>query len=117
MQEDKKLKEFLMKHAVEETTSDFTNIVMQRIQISAAAKISVTPLLKQKLLRILMAAFLLVFVILLVLSISMQPLKLPFHFSVKLPAEYFSEIISFLIAFWVVMIINLLWTKKRTQVL
>lgn len=106
-----------MKHAAEETSPDFTNIVMQRIQTSTADTKSATPLLKQKLLRTLMAAFLLVFVILLVLSISMQPLKLQFHFSVKLPAEYFSQIISFLIAFWVVMIINRLWNKKRMQIL
>ena len=112
MQEDKKLKELLMKHATEQTSPDFTNRVMQRVQTSAAASTPGTSLLKQKSLRTMMAAFLLVFVVLLVLSISMRSVKLPFYFSIKLPAEYFSEIISFLIAFWVVMIINRLWNKN-----
>jgi hypothetical protein len=111
MQEDKKLKELLMKHAAEQTSPDFTNRVMQRVQTRNAASIPGLSLFKQKSLRIMIVAFLLVFFILLVLSISMQPVKLPFYFSVKLPAEYFSEIISFLIAFWVVMIINQLWNN------
>ena len=109
MQEDKKLKELLIKHAAEETLPDFTSVVMRRVE--SIATMPATTLVKQKSLRILVAAFLLVFVALLVLSISMQPVKLPFYFSVKLPVEYFSEIISFLIAFWVVMIISRVWNN------
>ncbi len=115
MQEDKKLKELLIKHAMEETFADFTNTVMQRIQSAAAAKAYAKPLLKQKLPKTLIVAFILVCIVLIALSIFMQDAQLPFLFSVKLTAKYFSQIISFLIAFWVIMLINQLVNMKKVQ--
>src|SRR5437879_1933034 len=115
MQEDKKLKELLIKHIVEETSAEFTNTVMQRIQSGAAVKAYAKPLLKQKLLKTLIIAFILVCVVLLTLTIFMQDAQLPFLFSVKLTAKCFSQTISFLIAFWLVMLINQLWDKKKVQ--
>jgi hypothetical protein len=113
MQEDKKLKELLMKYAVEETPGDFNATVMQRIKLMAAAKTHTTSLVKYKLLKILLTAFLSICVVLLILSIFIKGVQLPFYFSLKLPAEYFSQVVFFLIAFWLVMSINLFWNKMH----
>src|SRR2546423_9723215 len=98
MQEDKKLKELLMKYAVEETPKDFTATVMQRIELMAAAKRHTTSLVKYNLLKILLITFLLVCVALLILSVFIKGVQLPFYFSLKLSAEYFSQVVFFLIA-------------------
>ncbi len=113
MQEDKKLKELLIKYAVEETSEDFTGNVMQRIELMAAAKTHTTSLVKYNLLKILLIAFLSICVVLLILSIFIKGVQLPFYFSLKLPAVYFSQIVFFLIAFWLVMLINLFWNKTH----
>ena len=110
MQEDKKLKELLMKYAVEETPENFTGTVMQRIE-SMAVKTHRTSFAKFKLLKILLIAFLLVCAVLFILSIFIKGMQLPIYFSLKLPAEYFSQVVFFLLAFWVVMFINLFWNK------
>jgi hypothetical protein len=111
MQEDKKLKELLIKYAVEETPKDFTGNVMRRIQLMAAAKTHTTSLVKYKLLKILLIAFLLVCAVLFILSIFIKDIQLPFYFSIKLPTTYFSQVVFFLIAFWLVILINLFWNK------
>jgi hypothetical protein len=112
MQEDKRLKDLLVKYAVEETSENFTSTVMQRIELMSAK--TYIPLLKQNPLKILIVAFLLVCTGLLVISIFMyDSFQLPFYFSIMFPAKYFSQIIFFLIAFWVVMFINHFWNKKQ----
>jgi hypothetical protein len=111
MQEDKKLKELLMKYAVEETPENFTDTVMQRIEAMAAVKTHTISLAKNKFLKILLIAFVLVCAVLLILSIFKKGVQLPIYFSLKLPAEYFFQVVFFLIAFWVVMFINLFWNK------
>ena len=111
MQEDKKLKELLMKYAVEETSEEFTATVMQRIEAMAAAKTHTTSLVKYNFFKILLIAFLLVCAVLFILSFFIKGIQLPIYVSLKLPAEYFSQVVFFLIAFWVVMFINLFWNK------
>ena len=69
MQEDKKLKELLIKYAVEETPENFTGTIMQRIELMAAAKKHTTPFVNYKLLKILLIAFFLVCAVLFMLSI------------------------------------------------
>jgi hypothetical protein len=112
MQEDKKLKELLKEHAMEETSANFTNIIMTRLQ-PAVLEQKTVPLLKQKVPQMLAALFVASCGALLLLSIFIQPAQLPVHFSVMLPENYFSQIISFLITFWFVMLVNQLLQKKK----
>lgn len=113
MQEDKKLKELLMKYALEETPEDFTSAVMQRIELITAAKTHTASFATNKLLKILLIAFLLVCAVLFILSIFIKSVQLPIYFSLKLPSEYFFQVVFFLIAFWTVMLINLFWNKMH----
>lgn len=106
MKEDEKLKKLLATHLMENTSADFTKNVMQRIEAAYAAKPYATPLVKHKLLQVLMAVFVTVCLVLLALSIVVHPAELPFHFTVKLPANYFSQIIYFLVVFWIIMFSN-----------
>jgi hypothetical protein len=113
MQKDKKLKKLLMKYAVEEAPENFTGTVMQRIESMAAAKTHTASSTKYNLLKVLFIAFFLVCAALLMLSIFIKGVQLPIYFSLKLPAEYFSQVVFFLISFWIVMLINLFWNKMH----
>ncbi len=112
MEEDKNLKELLSEWALLDTPEDFTARVMQRV----AAAHATTPLLKDKLMKVLVGVFVLVCLVLLALCIISQPVQLPFNFTVPLPPAYFSQITSFLIVFWVVMIGNEIVNRRRMQV-
>jgi len=113
MQEDKNLKELLMKWGVESPSADFTSQVMQRITSASVANSYTSPLLKQRLLQILFGVFILVCIALLVLCFT-TPITLPFQSKVTLSAKYFSQSLSFLIAFWIVMLLNILLKKSFT---
>ena len=76
MQEDKNLKELLVKYTVKETSADFIMNVMLRIESANAARPYQTSLLKHKLLQILMVAFVLVCIVLLAQSILCHLQKL-----------------------------------------
>src|SRR3954464_8332635 len=107
MQDDKELKKLLMKWAVENTAADFTSHVMQRVTSASAAYARTSTLHKQRLPQILFGVFILVCIVLLILCIT-TPAAIPFQFTIKLPAKYFSQGFSFLIVFWVVMFFNLI---------
>ena len=113
MQEDKKLKELLMKYAVEETPENFTGTVMQQIESMAAAKTHTASLVKYNLLKVLFIAFFLVCAVLFMMSIFIKGVQVPIYFSLKLPVEYFFQVIFFLISFWIVMLLNLFWNKMH----
>lgn len=106
MQDDKELKELLMKWAVESPSADFTSHVMQRVTPAYTSNLHTQPLLKQRVPRILLYVFMLVCIALFTLCFT-TPFSLPFQFTVELPAKYFSQSFYFLIAFWVVMLSNL----------
>jgi len=110
MQEDKDLKELLMKWGVENPSADFTSHVMQRITSAYVTNSHTVPLLKQRIMQVLLGVFILVCIALLALCFT-TPLALPFQFSVELPARYISQGFSFLIAFWLVMLLNLVLRK------
>ena len=106
--EDKELKELLTKWAVQQPSAHFTSQVMERITSTYSFKTSLP--YKQKVLQILCGVFILVFVALLTLCFT-TPVAMPFQFNVKLPDKYLIQGFSFLITFWVVMLLNL--TFKR----
>jgi hypothetical protein len=107
MQEDKELKDLLMKWSVENPSAEFTSHVMQRITSASVANAHTQPLFKQSVPRILLYVFILVCIVLFTLCFT-TPFSLPFQFTVELPAKYFAQGFYFLIAFWVVMLFNLI---------
>jgi len=109
MQEDKQLKALLTKWAVEQPAADFTNTVMQRI--TSAGNAHTSPLHQQKLPRLLPGAFIIICVLLLALSFRVPAATIAFLFTPKLPAQYLMQGFYFLVAFWVVMLLNLLFKK------
>jgi hypothetical protein len=110
MQEDKNLKELLMKWGVEHPSADFTSQVMQRITAASIANAHTASLLRQRLLQVLLGVFILVCIVLLVLCFTASA-AFPFQLIVSLPAKYLSQGFSFIIAFWVVMFLNLVSKK------
>lgn len=116
MQEDKDLKELLMKWSVQHPSADFTSSVMQRITAASNFNSAATVLLKQKLPRALCGAFVLVCIVLLALSFAVNANALLFQFTVKLPAKYLSQIFYFLTVFWIVMLFNTAIKKYSTKV-
>ena len=113
MQEDKELKDLLMKWAVENPSADFTSHVMQRITSASVANAHTQPLLNQRVLRILLWVFILTCILLLTLCFTTL-ISLPFQPTIVLPVKYFSQGFSFLFAFWVVMLFNLI--SKRYSI-
>lgn len=107
MQEDKDLKDLLMKWAVECPSADFTSRVMQRVASASVTNPHTAPLLKQRLPQIVAGIFLLICIALLALCIT-TPVLLPFQFTVSVPARYLSQGFSFLVAFWVVMLFHII---------
>jgi hypothetical protein len=117
IEKDTKFQALLQQLAMEETPADFTQNIMERVEASAIAKSRQVPLLKTKLMQVLVGIFVLVFVSLLVVCISNQPIVFPFHFTVELPYSYVTQLTSFLIVFWVVMLINQLYQRKEKHAL
>lgn len=111
MQEDKNLKELLTKWGMETPSADFTSSVMQRVTAAYHSTKPAMPLLKQKIPQLLLAMFLLVCIALLALSCTIAAAALPFHFTVQLPAKSISQSLSFLLVFWIVVLLNV--TAKK----
>jgi len=107
MQEDKELKELLMKWAVEDTAADFTSQVMQQVTLAYNIQQHNQPLFKQKLPRVVLGAFIGICVMLFAISIIFPATTLPFQFNVKLPERYCWQSFQFLAVFWIVMLFNL----------
>ena len=113
MQEDKDLKILLKEYAFEETSSSFNNNVMQHINAAASARQS-KPLLNIFILKALIVIFMVV-VIAVILCLIYLPLKsLPFNLSFTVSNNIYSQLFSFIIAFWIVMFINIGWNKRQS---
>lgn len=109
MQEDKQLKEWLMKHAVEQPAPDFTSRVME--QVTSAYNYQQQPFFKQPLPRVLLGVFILVCIAVFILALKIPAAAITFRLTAMLPAKAISQCISFLIAFWVVAMLNIVYQK------
>lgn len=105
MQEDKKLKELLAKHAIEETPVDFTDKIMRRIESTNSQT--------QFVLHPRMKLFALSFIVVCMLLLLMSNKNQSFQVNTDIPSEYVLQIIRFLVIFWIVMLINLFWKKHQ----
>ena len=112
MQKDKRFNELLMQHAMEETSEDFTEGVMNKIAALQTTKHNITSVLQSGLAKILIGAFAFVCIALLSVSTVMHPFKSGIHINI-LPSFYTMQFIYFLIAFWIVIFANQWWKKRN----
>lgn len=112
MQEDKNLKQILIKFAGEDTSADFTNRVMKEVETAASQKQNIS-FLKRRPLQIVLFLFGSICLLLLIACDFTQPFELPFRFALQLSQSYYLQAIDFLIIFWMVMLANRLWSRRQ----
>lgn len=115
MEEEKEIKALLQQLAMEETNDDFTFSVMQRIEALETVQPHVVPLLRQRLIQVLSGVFASIVVALLVWCAFGQPIVFSFHFTLAIPTNYISQLVSFVVVFWLVMLVNLVYQWKTKQ--
>lgn len=116
MQDDKNFKELMMKCAVEETSQDFTAETLRRIEALSATKTS-QPLINHTIKQAFIIGFAIVLTALLAISLFIKPADLPFNF-IQIPTirvEVFYNLISFILAFWVLMFLNYYLQNRNTK--
>jgi sulfur carrier protein ThiS len=106
MEEETTIKNLLQQYGIEETSSAFNNNVMQRINADVFVMQS-KPLLNGMVLKLLKIIFLLV-VLAIVACVAFNPPT----FSVKVNSNIYRQLFSFIIVFWITMLINI-WLNKR----
>jgi hypothetical protein len=116
MQKDKKLDELLKQHAIEETSADFTAGVMDKISAMQTLKHNTASILQTGPAKILLVVFAFVCIVLLVLSVTMHPFIPSIKINV-LPSSYTTQLIYFIISFWIVMLANLWWKKRNNLII
>jgi hypothetical protein len=106
MQEETTIKNLLQQYGIEETSSTFNNNVMQRINADVFGMQS-KPLLNGTVLKFLKIIFLLV-VLAIVACVALNPATFP----IKVNSDIYRQLFSFIIVFWITMLINI-WLNKR----
>jgi len=116
MPEDKRIKELLL-NSIEEPSSNFTDKVMEKIELISNDNKQKIYLLHHNFLRILAAAF--VIIAMLLLGINMYVDKTDFIIRFKLPLTeiYIVQIIQFLLAFWIVMLGNYFIQRHKKRLI
>ena len=112
MQKDKKLDELLTQHAMEETGTDFTAGVMNKIAALQTSKHHITSLFQSSLSKILAGVFALICIALMFISFVAHPFEPGININI-LPASYTIQLIYFFAVFWSVMLVNLWWKKRN----
>lgn len=116
MKEDKHLKELLQHSLMEETSADFTDNLMQRINMASASEAYTRSLWQDKLFKIIAATFIFISILLLVLNIPLDKITQSFDWKPELPSALSWQIIQFLLVFWIVMILNrVLLARKQKE--
>ena len=116
MKEDTPLKELLQHSLMEETSSGFTESLMERINMASASEAYTHSLWQDKLFRIIAASFIFISILLLILNIPLEKIAIFFDWNLELPSAFFLQIIQFLVVFWIVMIANqVLLARKHKE--
>ena len=115
MKEDKHLKELLQNNLIEETSADFTERLMERINVASASEAYTRSLWQDKLLKIIAATFIFISILLLVLNIPFRKITLSFDWKMEFPSALSLQIIQFLLVFWLVMIVNKVLFARKQQ--
>jgi hypothetical protein len=106
MQEDKNLKDLLLKGGLEKASPAFTNLVMKRIE---RIKYINEPLISNKLIRIYRFVFITILGLLFLTGLVIKIYSLPVTINLKLPAiyiQYSDTILIYIIAFWALLFIS-----------
>jgi hypothetical protein len=111
MQEDENIKSLLQAYGIEETSSTFNNNVMQKIT-AASFKKETEPLLNIFILKLLKIAFFIIAVLIVLCVCFIPSNNFRVEFAVNLNSNIYGQLFSFIIVFWVMMLINLLWNKR-----
>ncbi|MGN6617509.1 MAG: hypothetical protein ACTHJ5_10065 [Ilyomonas sp.] len=115
MKEDKNLKELLQNNLMEETSAGFTEKLMQRINIASTTGAYTRSLWEDKLFKVIAAAFTIISILLLLLNIPFGRIVISFNWKFEMPSALSLQIIQFLFAFWIVMIVNQLLLGRKQK--
>lgn len=115
MKEDKYLKELLQNNLVEETSADFMDKLMQRIELNSVVNEYTNSLWQDKFFKTIAATFIIISLLLLFLNLPLEKIKLSFEWKLELPSTLPLQIIQFLLVFWIVMIMNQLFLRRRPK--
>ena len=115
MKDDKSLKELLQHNLMEETSSGFTESLMQRINVASAAGEYTRSLWQDKLFKIIAATFIFISILLLILNIPFKKITISFDWKLELPSASSLQIIQFLLVFWIVMIVNQVLSERKQK--
>ena len=113
MQEDKNLKKILQEYAFEETSSTFANSVMQQINIGTTKQIK--PLLNPFILSLLKIVFSLSTITLIICFLFLRTHKFHPVLFFNLNNEIYQQLFSFLIVFWIMMLVNTWWNSRQKK--
>jgi hypothetical protein len=111
MEKDKNLQSILTKYALQQTSEGFEEKIMQRI--TELKTRPATSLIDRMLLRTLLIIFFVVMLVLLIAAFFVQPKSLFIPVSISVSPGIYTQLFSFLAAFWIVMLINLWWNKRN----
>jgi hypothetical protein len=116
MNDDKDFRELLLRHAVEETSADFTEKTMGKIYGIRAGSYANQPFIKHAIKLAYTVIFVVVVLALIALSTFIKPTDLPYD--VRLPLiriEHFYNTLYFIISFWLLMLINYYYERRSQQ--
>ena len=116
MEEDKRIKTLLQQFGVEETSSTFSNSVMEKINAAVLIK-ETKPLLDNSIVNFLKIIFCLVVVMLSACILFIPFNNMPIIFSINISSNIYKQLFSFIIVFWIGMFINVwlnkIWNSKK----
>lgn len=108
------MKSLLSTYGVQEPSAGFDDKVMQLLDTPVAAHAVV--FLKPLVLRILLGIFIAACVALSVIAFFVNPQIFNNYITVSLPSSVYTQLFSFLAAFWIVMLANLWWNKRKAAI-
>ncbi|QEC66610.1 hypothetical protein FRZ67_04590 [Panacibacter ginsenosidivorans] len=114
MQEDKKLGSLLTTYAMQEPSTGFEEMVMQRIAAAKKIQLPITPLISRLLQRTLITTFIAAAVALIIIAFFIEPNTLILKLDIPVQTSIFEQLFSFFIVFWIVMFVNFFWGKRFT---
>ena len=115
MEEDKHLKELLQNNLVEETSAGFTESLMQRISVASVSGAYTRSLWQDKLFKIIASTFIFISILLLLFNIPLKKITLCFDWKLELPSARSLQMVQFLLVFWIVMILNQVFSARKQK--
>lgn len=118
MEQDKRLKEILLGGS-EKASVHFTEAIMKRVHGLSSSSLHFEPLVSRKLQKAFMVVFAVLVASILLLCLFIASPGIPIldgvaiRFVMSYIAEYYYQILAFIVSFWVVFAVNFLIEKRR----